>query len=490
MSSSKSSQSSKSARKSKPSAGGAAGDRRAAKTLHAWAGGIERDRVKYAWAIALVVMLGSLWALYPELVFENQVFFSGDSRSAFSFATVGQRSLDAGVYPMWNPYVFGGMPSYESTSFMPDIYPVNYVIGLIPNFIRKPLFGNYTWLLFHSLMFGFATFLLLRDRKIHFAPAITAGVLMMWMPNLVAVSVHGHGSQASASAFLPVALLLWDRLWRGKGTLLYACALIIVLGSSMLRSHLQISYYTYALVALHWLFFSGTRVYDAARGRLPESSALPGAWWKKLTSKGRYSFRAATAEFAWTGAVFAVIVGVSLLVSLVLYLPIHEYAQHSIRGATASGGLDYDYATSWSLHPKETLTFFVPFAYGFGKDLYFGHMPFTDYPNYVGIIVAFFAFFGLVRVRNRYTLFLFFIVLVSTSVAFGKYASFLYDLLFDFAPFFDKFRVPVMVLIVQQLAFVAMFAIGFDAALRADPRSVPDSYADRVRRVLTTRRRN
>ena len=95
------------------------------------------------------------------------------------------------------------------------------------------------------------------------------------------------------------------------------------------------------------------------------------------------------------------VVAVSLLVSLVLYLPIHEYAQYSIRGASSSGGLDYNYATSWSLHPQEALTFIVPFAFGFGKDIYFGSMPFTDYPNYLGVVVVFFAIFGLVRVRTH-----------------------------------------------------------------------------------------
>jgi hypothetical protein len=158
-----------------------------------------------------------------------------------------------------------------------------------------------------------------------------------------------------------------------------------------------------------------------------------------------------------------------MLISAVLYVPAHDYAQHSIRGASVSGGLDYAYATSWSLHPAEMLTFLFPYSFGFGKDLYVGFMPFTDYPNYVGFVVLAGAVAAMAMVRSRFVWFLFFVVVVSTVVSFGRFFPVLYDPLFKYLPFFNKFRVPVMVLIVQQFALVLMFGIGLGAVLRADP---------------------
>jgi hypothetical protein len=82
--------------------------------------------------------------------------------------------------------------------------------------------------------------------------------------------------------------------------------------------------------------------------------------------------------------------------------------------------------------------------------------------------VVAFAVASLVLVRTRYVKFLAFVTVVATLVSFGKFFPILYKPLFAFAPFFNKFRVPVMVLIVQQLAVVLMFGLGFSAVLRLD----------------------
>lgn len=422
--------------------------------------------LKLEFLVACLILVAAICILYPQLVFKNDIFFASDNQAAASFSSVGKAALDAGVYPVWNPYVFSGMPSFASLQYTPYVYPVTPVLGFLTKYL---FFPQYTWMLFHTLLIGLGTYLLLKSRGVHYLPAVSAGILMMWMPNLVAVGSHGHGTQACASGYLPIALLLWDRVWRGKGTVANGAALLIVLGLSMLRAHLQISYYTYALVALYILFYGVVRIIDGTKGRSPATSMLPRSWRARLTHGGeRYTAGTAVAELGWAALVFAIIVGGSLTMSSVLHLPVHDYAQYSIRGASAGGGVDYQYATSWSLHPLESLTFLFPYAYGFGSNLYFGNMPFTDYPNYLGLVVFAFALASLFLVRTRFVKFLAFVTLVATFVAFGKFLPILYNPLFKFAPFFNKFRVPVMVLIVQQLAVVLLFGIGFDALMRMD----------------------
>jgi len=418
--------------------------------------------------VAALMIVAAIVVLYPGHIFQDKIFFAGDNQAAASFTSAAQQAMEEDdVYPVWNPYLFGGMPSYGSLSFTPYVYPPSAVLKLLVNYM---FFPKYLWLFFHTFLAGFGTYLLLRDRKVWFLPAVSAGLLMMWMPNLVAVGANGHGSQACAVGYVPLALLFWDRLSRGKGVLLNGSALVIVLGFSMLRGHLQISYYTYALVGLHMLFFGVAKIIDGFKARVPEWSVLPRSVFNRLTSGGsRYAPGPAVAEFAWSAALLAVIVGVSLLMCAVLYLPAHDYAQYSIRGASESGGLDYNYATSWSLHPTEMMTFVLPYSFGFGKDLYVGHMPFTDYPNYVGFIVLAGAVLAMVMRRTRFVWFLFFITVVSTVVSFGKFFPILYDPLYKWAPFFGKFRVPVMVLIIQQFALVVMAGIGLDALLRVAP---------------------
>lgn len=412
--------------------------------------------------IAALLMIAAIAFLYRELVFEGKVFFASDNQAAIAFAHVGKEALAKGHYPVWNPYLFSGMPSYGSLAYTPYVYPVNFLIAVLTRFL---FFPEYTWLLFHTFLAGIGTFLLVRDRGAHPAAATAAGMFMMWMPNLVAVGANGHGSQACAVAYLPLALLFWDRIWRGKGAVANGAGLSLMLGFSMLRGHLQISYYTYALVALHFLFFSTLRVVDGLRGRAPSSSPLPAglaARWESASPRRR-----AFVDVGFSAGVLVAAVAVSLAMCAVLYIPVHEYAKYSIRGASG-GGTDYGYATSWSLNPAEMLTFIAPFSFGFGKELYLGYMPFTDYPNYLGIVVVAFAVLALVVSRTRWVRFLAFTAIVSTLVSFGKFFPILYGPLFKFAPYFNKFRVPVMILIVQQLAVVALFAVGLDAFIRGD----------------------
>lgn len=425
--------------------------------------------VRLPWKLEALVVLFALLAaiclLYPELVFQNKIFFARDVEAATSFARAAHRvMIDEGIYPFWNPYLFSGMPSYESLAYNPYVYPLSFVTGFL---ITKLHFPENSWLLFHVFLLGTGVYLLLRDRKIGLVPSLGAALFMMWMPNLVAIGANGHGSQACATAYMPYALLFWDRISRGRGTIVNGCALAIVLGFQMLRGHLQISYYTYALIGLHFCFFALYSIVDAARHAGPGNRALP-AFLSRGPASGPASARGAAMEIGYLALVLACVVACSLLISIVLYMPVHEYAAYSIRGASESGGLEYEYATSWSLHPLESLTFLVPFSFGFGKNLYHGHMPFTDYPNYLGLLVLIGCAAALWLKRTRFVKFLLFVIVVSTLVSFGKHLTLLYDPLFRWMPFFNKFRVPVMVLIVQQLACVLMFAVGLSALLDLD----------------------
>ncbi len=427
----------------------------------------ERLARPYQILIAAGLVITAICVMYPELVFKNRVFLSGDFEAAASFAAPAQKAMaETGGYPLWNPYLFSGMPSYESLSYNPYVYPVSAVTGFLTDTLGFP---NATWLLFHVFLLGLGVFLLLADRGVHFVIAACAGILMMWSPHHVAVGAYGHGSQANAIAYIPYALLFWDRIWRGKPLLLNAAALVIVLGFQLLRAHIQISYYTFALLGLHAIFFGAGKIRAARHGKADvEYPTVLGLFRRSLRREGVPHKRLAVIETADLAVVFGIVVVAALAVSAVLFLPVRDYSAYSIRGASASGGLDYGYATSWSLHPLESLTFIIPFSFGFGKILYHGHMPFTDYPNYLGLVVVLFSVFAVVLARSRFVWFLVFVVVATTLVSFGKYFPLLYNPLFKWLPYFNKFRVPVMVLIVQQFAFALLFAIGLSAALKSD----------------------
>ncbi len=408
------------------------------------------------WRKAVVVALllvAVLSILMPELVFRGNIFLVPDTKAPISFSEVGRKSLESGSYPLWNPYIFCGMPSFQSLSYTPYVYPVSFVTYILQRYLGFP---EMTWLLIHYIMAGVGVYLLLRSFGARSSVSLLSGILFMIMPNLVANGANGHGSQACAVAYMPFAFLFCRKILSGRRRLANAALLAVVLGFQMLRGHVQISYYTYLLVGLLFLMES---IYLC---RIKKGKEI-------------------AVNFGFLAAAAVISVGIAS----VLVFPVREYADFSIRGGT-DGGLDYGYATGWSLPPGELLTLVFPWAAGFGKWTYWGKMPFTDYPNYVGMVAAVYAIISMIVVRSRWKWYLAVIIIVSTLISFGRFFPVFYDPLFRFFPYFNKFRVPVMILIVQQLAFVVLMGMGIEEYLqRAAREDLPPALRkDRIRWVL------
>jgi len=382
--------------------------------------------------VVLLFLLLLICLLLPELVFQNKIFLVPDTRAPISFASVGREALENGTYPLWNPYLFCGMPSFHSLAYAPYVYPISFITHILYEYLHFP---EMTWLLVHYLLAGAAMYLLLRSLGGRAVVSLLGGALFMLLPNYVAMGANGHGSQACAVAYMPLALLFARNLQLGLRRPAMAALLAMTLGLQMLRGHVQISYYTFLLVGLLFLFESVNLLRAGERGVLLRNAVFT------------------------AGAVAA-----ALGIAAVLILPVREYAAYSIRGG-GGGGLDYGYATGWSLHPKEMLTFLFPWSYGFGKASYWGEMPFTDYPNYIGFATALFSIAALYLVKRRVKWFFIGTALIATLLSFGRFWPVLYDPMFRYFPFFDKFRVPVMILIVQQLALVSLMGMGLEAFL-------------------------
>jgi hypothetical protein len=177
------------------------------------------------------------------------------------------------------------------------------------------------------------------------------------------------------------------------------------------------------------------------------------------------------------------------------YISVLEYNPYSMRGSnaivtknepgdtkTVQGGLDYDYATSWSFAPGEMLTWLVPSWYGFGQvdykglfsnnqemsaNFYWGPQPFTHAPQYMGLIVLILAVFGCVKNRkDPFVQFLGIMIVFSLLIAFGRELPFLYDLMYRYFPFFNKFRIPSMILVIIQIFVPILAAYGIASFVR------------------------
>ena len=385
----------------------------------------------WRWAYALAA-LAVLVFFYP-LVF-GKVFISPDSVAPAGFAKIAMQALhDRGVYALWNPYHFLGMPSFGSLAFVPFAYPLDPLFGFLNTALRFP---DLTWLLAHYLLLAVSMVALLRALGTGPEAAALGAAAFALTPNLVAVGAFGHGSQIMTAAYLPLLVLLFDRFVR-RGSLVALAGFALAAAFQLLRSHVQIVFYTWLALGLYALVLA---IAAARAGRRGE----------------------AVRSFLGLAAGLALGFGMSTF----LYLPVHEYAKLSVRSAAEGSGAGFDYATSWSFHPQEMLTFLVPSMFGFGGRTYWGTMPFTDYPNYMGILPLALAVVGAFRARGATRTYLLALAGAALLISFGKHLRPLYSLLYDHLPYFNKFRVPVMILVLVQFAVAALAALGLESVWR------------------------
>ncbi|MEI6848078.1 MAG: hypothetical protein WCK32_08640 [Chlorobiaceae bacterium] len=362
--------------------------------------------------------------LFYQLVFQSKVPIAPDSLIPQALSITLQRLQDVtGIYPLWQPWLFSGMPTVEAFSFLSNLYYPNVLLSLLN---KDPLFLQ----LLHFIFAGSGVFLLLRNYRLTTFASFFGGAVFMLNPYMTAMLVHGHGSQLMTAAYMPWMLWATMRLIE-RGGLLETGLLALITGFQMQRAHVQIAYYTWLLVLLLALFLLYSRR-DSFQFTMRRSMLL----------------------------LVALVLGAGI--STAIYLPSFQYASYSIRGVTEQGaGSSWEYATLWSMHPMELLTFLLPGSFGFGGVTYWGFMPFTDFPHYAGIIVLLFSIGGAVVCRKEPMVkFLVVALLFSLLLSFGRFFTPVFDLFYHFAPFFSRFRVPSMALIMVYLILALLSAVG------------------------------
>ena len=378
------------------------------------------------------IALGSIIVLL--VVFFNPVFFGGkgfqppDQLASLAHQTYLKEAFaSSGTlldrYPLWTPYIFSGMPSFGSLIAAPYTNPMSFALAPIPITFK---------MVTYYVLLGIITWAFLRRKGLDVATSLFGAVSYIFCAHVITMIVFAHNSKIATLVYLPAVLMATDAVWERPG-FRRVLLLGLAVGTMLVSSHLQISYYT--LLAAGLFLVAATAA--AFRG---------GPGWAGVAKRWG----------AWgTG------LALGLAASAVLSLPVREYAAHSIRGGGGGGGLEYAYATNWSFHPLEMITFFVPSFAGFGGETYWGWMPFTDFPHYMGILPLFLAVLTVVLwPRERLHAYFAALGLFALVLAFGKHVPILYNLLFEFFPYFNKFRVPSMILVLFQFAVAMLAALG------------------------------
>lgn len=374
-----------------------------------------------------------IFVFFKDALFNGMIYLVPDFQAHTALSKPLQQN--SGINVQWMPYIFGGMPSFASLTYTPSFaYFPYFLLELVKSIITlPPLFAH----IIHYPFAGLGVYLILRDREVDFLPAMFGGMAFMLMPHLISMEVFGHGSKLMTTVYMPLAFWAVNRLLH-RGGWLYLGLSALILGLQFQRGHVQIVYYTWMLLGAYMIYFMIQKI------RAQENKTIP----------------------PLVGKVAAVLV-LALGMAAVQYLSIYEYMPYSIRGAASAlaetagdTGVGIDYATQWSFSFGEMLTFIIPSLYGYGGATYWGTMPFTDYPHYMGILVFLLGIFALVYRRQQTSIFHAVVIVLALLISFGKNFPPVYKLFYNFMPFFNKFRVPVMILVIVQMCFAVLSGMG------------------------------
>jgi len=380
------------------------------------------------------------------VLFFAQLLFSGESINATDILTqqyfwnvfIKENLFTDPCFQTWMPYINGGTP------FSGGLDLIFRPLMLLPLLIFPVHVATSYEMVSYFLLMGIGMFCYLRELRLSRRSAFLGGLFLMLNGELVTLINAGHVNKLGAIFPLPFVFWALERALtqRKLKPFLVTAA---VLGFAFWQGHVQVSYYICIAVAI----YAVTRALIIWRQERTFTPVL------KLT--------------AFSG----VMVVVFLLLIAFHFLPMLSFAKVSDRAE----GVDYEFATSWSLPPEEILTYFAPGLFGLRRlntdddepsvkaVQYWGRAPFMQTARYFGLIPVAFIIIALCGVRNKHILTLTILALIVLAMGLGKYNP-AYRLLYDHAPGFNQFRVPQMIMFVFAFATSSLSAFGVEWLFR------------------------
>lgn len=435
---------------------------------------------KYHLALYLIILLLVFLIFLSPLYFGGKTFMSGDIVTIKSMQPYVEKEREG--YTLWNPYIFLGMPAYALATGYKWFNLIWMGLETIKKVLMIPFSNDYIKWSFYLIAIAYTMFFFFYNRTKDKLVSVFVGIATGLSTGLVVFLYIGHVTKLTSLALYPIIFLMLFNFQK-KIRLMDFFLLIIVLNLFVLGWHVQIIFYTLFAVAIYFFFYfvySGIKKEKVLRLQIIKSALV---------------FFFAT--------IFAVAIQADNLTQVYEYTPASTRGTKSIleEGSQPSAKSEsdfYQYATNWSFSPGEILTFIIPSYYGFGKSIYqgplsqnqpvevntyFGQMPFVDVAQYMGVIIFFLALFSVfVNWKDPLVKFLTILSFIALLISFGRTFPILYDLMFYYFPFFDKFRVPSMILVLVQMSFPVLAGLGLLRIIRL--KDNPDKKVESILKFL------
>lgn len=420
-------------------------------------------------AVGVFLLLSVMYFL-PQL--QGKVIQQGD---IMSVRAMNQEAVEwqekTGRVMLWTNSMYVGMPTYQMSS--PQKNNMVKVLDKVHQaFIARPI--GY----FFAAMLGIYIVLLCLGSG-HWV-AMLGAVAFGFTTNQISLFEAGHMSKFMTivySAYLFGGTILAYQKKYVAGGVLFAMGMAL----SLYNNHVQMTYYLGLFLMLYVVIAFGFAI---KKKEIPAFVRGSG-----VLLIGLLLAIGASASKLWTTL---------------------EYSQETMRGkrvleeplnnadpsAGKEAGLEWEYAMQWSNGIKDVFAMAIPRAAGGSaseqlgssskviKDLkskglmreipvplYYGALPFTSGPSYIGSSVLFLFVFSLFFIRRSIRYWLLGIVVLTILMSMGKHFSILNKFLFDYLPLYSKFRAPSSILSVTALLIPLGAALGLGGFMKGHEKS-------------------
>ena len=392
-------------------------------------------QTRVAVAFILAVVVAAFWklALMKGLLITDDIFASDLMNENFPYRFSLGNALQSGHLPLWVREIYGGFPLLARAD-AGVCYPFNLLLfGLFPPYLALNL-----TILLTIVTAAIGMYLYAREIGSSQLASVIGGIAFCFSGYLL--SNLKHTSIANAACWLPLALTLLERAVARKHCRFLLC-FGIVFGLQHLSGNAQTAYYSGVL----YLFYFPFRLFNNQRD-IPAGSRKP-----SLTSSVLSLFRN---RLTW---LFAGVLILGSLLAAIQLIPTYEMVSLSQR----SGGVTFQYASSYPYDPRDFWTFFYPYVNGdIGNLTYSGKGIFWEDYGYVGAVTLLLALSAPLRWwRNWHVRFFSVSAVVSYLLVLGP-ATPVYRFVFDYVPGMNYFRFPTRLLFITDGSLAVLAALG------------------------------
>lgn len=384
-------------------------------------------------------LLGIFWLVFfRELISGNAYLFDDFIEQYYPGKFMASVMLSKGLFPFWNPFAFSGVPFFADLQIA-VLYPFNFILQFFVKNDKLSALAIQNTIVFHYLLTSVFTFFLAKHFKLSGLFSTLFALLFTYSSYMM---IHMmHQPLIEAATWLPLFFLLWLKFTDTK-KYLYAVLAGLIMTLCVLAGYPQVPFFNFFFIGVYTLFIAY------------------GYYREKKNSDIVHLFLGLAVSLIFTFGLTAF-----------QLLPALEFI-----GVSNRASFDYEFAKQGSMHIYDYITLIIPKYFG----VWSGNEKITDIQYWSKhsegpwmfsisniflstiIVILFYPSLNyfIKEKKNVYlAYFALFIIIFTFFFSLGG-NFFFHKLLFDFVPFFNRFRNPAHVVYIMMMAVILITMIG------------------------------